>query len=132
MKNILGILKAFGIILAISIPVGGWIWSAAINRTHNQVQGKEIQTDLNQLIRSDSIKTIKIDSIILKVEKLNHNVNELSQGQSALRQSWVNYLYTHKDEDPLTEKVFVEYMQNLGFDLKKKLTNKDDMIASDK
>ena len=49
-----------------------------------------------------------------------------------VKTSWENWMYIHKDKDDLTEKVFVDYMQNLGFDLKKNLESNDDKTVSDK
>ena len=67
-----------------------------------------------------------------KVDNIDNNVGEFNEDIKALQQSWGNWLYVHKDQDPLTEKAFVEFMETLGFDLKKNSMNNEDMTASDK
>ena len=127
--QVLMVLITFGSVVSAALLV---YKTKVITGYKEELRTEQQTTDLEET-------KVKLDTVIYtlnvlsdEVKQLNNNVDGLSMGQEALRQSWLSYLYTHKDVDPLTEKVFVEYMQNLGFDLKKNLENSVDKTVSDK
>ena len=123
MKQILSILKAIGIITGFAVV----IWQVAVFVNNNRHHNEQIQSQVSRVIQADSLQCIKIDSILVNQTRLNSNVNDLTQSQRALRQSYINYL---SNDDALTKEEFVEYMQDLGLDLKKNSQNKDIETAS--
>jgi len=103
-----------------------------INNYEEQTQEKQRITDIQKM--QDTVDTLVylIGDLSVKVDNNIELSIKSSEDIGALQQSWGNWLYTHKDQDPLTEKTFVEFMETLGFDLKKNSMNNEDMTASDK
>ena len=129
MKKILAILKTIGTLTG----AGAVIISLTIafnNSKHRQesIQSEQqsIRLDIKKIAVNDSMKTIMVNNLF-EITKENKTV------LNALRESYVNKSYDELKKDLLTTEEFINLMQGIGFeDIKKNLTNKDDMIASDK
>ena len=122
------------VIVAIGTISGGMLVykNKIIDKYEKDKQEEQRTTDLQEVKGTVDTLVYLFGDLSGKVDNIDNNVGEFSEDIKALQQSWGNWLYTHKDQDPLTEKTFVEFMETRGFDLKKNSTNKDDMIVSDR
>jgi len=122
MKKILSILKSIGIItgagtLIVSLTIAfnnskHRQNNILVKTENNSMILQDVQSDLKKVVINDSLQDIKWD---------------------ALRSSYVNKSYDELSKKLLTTEEFISYMHGIGFeDVKKKLTNSNDKIASDK
>ena len=122
MKKILGILKSIGIIIGTGTVVVSL--TIAFNNSKHRQNNILVKTENNSMILQD------VQSDLKKVV-INDSLQDIKW--DALRSSYVNKSYDELSKKLLTTEEFISYMHGIGFeDVKKKLTNSNDKIASDK
>jgi len=113
--------KILGAISAIS--VGGTVLWAVFAYTDNIKDfNSEINQKFDKVIKSDSIKTTKVDTIMVRIKELNSNYSNLNENVKNLSESHRALMddYIHRLSETLTTQEFLQVMENLGLDLKKK------------
>jgi len=108
------------------------IWVMAAYFTTKDNDQVIVQDQLSIIIDTQEDQRIAIDSVCGKLDAIQRDVNNLSSEQKALRGSYVRYL---TNDSALTKDDFIQYMQGLTFDFKKKetaseLTALDETITS--
>jgi len=122
MKKILSILKSIGIIIGTGTVVVSL--TIAFNNSKHRQNNILVKTENNSMILQD------VQSDLKKVV-INDSLQDIKW--DALRSSYVNKSYDELSKKLLTTEEFISYMHGIGFeDVKKKLTNSNDKIASDK
>lgn len=102
------------------------IWGVATYFNKSETRTQHIENSLETIIETQQSESVKTDSLMFNVNRLNRNVNDLTGSHNALRESYVNYL---SHDDALTKEEFIDYMQGIEFEIKK---NDRSEIASDK
>jgi len=113
--------KILGAVSAIS--VGGTVLWAVFAYTDNIKDfNSEINQKFDKVIKSDSIKTTKVDTIMVRIKELNSNYSNLNENVKNLSESHRALMddYIHRLSETLTTQEFLQVMENLGLDLKKK------------
>ena len=93
------------------------IWTTSAYFTTKDNDQEVVHEQLNTIIGIQEEQKIVTDSICGKLDAIQRDVNNLSSEQKALRGSYVRYL---TNDSALTKDDFLQYMQGLTFDFKKK------------
>jgi len=113
--------KILGAIGAISVG-GTVLWTVFAYTDNVKDFNSEINQKFDKVIKSDSIKTTKVDTIMVRIKELNSNYSNLNENVKNLSESHRALMddYIHRLSETLTTQEFLQVMENLGLDLKKK------------
>ena len=94
------------------------IWKAAISYD-------KVSTNLETIIEAQFVQGEQLDSIEDTLYFVNKSVRELDASHNALRRSYIQYI---AKDSTLKTSEFLNYMQGLELDLKKKLIEQDSIL----
>ena len=121
------ILKFIGGFLSV-VAAATIVWRVAVYFDDQKDESEVIKTQLDTIIDTQDHQTKMNDSIYVKLEKLSKDVNVLKEEEQALRKSYVRYL---SNDEALTKEDFINYMQGLTLDLKKKEIVSDLIVSEE-
>jgi hypothetical protein len=116
----------FKVVAGFSVLVGASaiIWRTAVYFNTKDVNESVIQEQLEIVINNQNAGTrvddsicVKLDELVRKVDEISDNQVDIAENQKALRNSYSRYL---SNDERLTKEDFLNYMEGLTFDFKKK------------